>query len=516
MLEDLSMFLRFAAGLRHFLRRPLTAQQARESLLREVRDRESRFLLVTERAVLRRPDSPFCRLLAHAGVEQGDLRELVQREGVEGALERLLAAGVYLTFDEFKGRHPIVRGSLRIDATAADFDNPLLVRHFEAATGGSGGVRRRLTIDLHLLEHDAAAYLLMLEAFDIASRPTALWRPVPPGAAGIKRALDLMKIRVPLQRWFTQSDPALSGNSAKSWAFLWTAIGASRLWANGMPVPEHVPLQNAGTVARWLAEMHHAGTPAHLDTNVSSAVRVCQAAESLRLDISGAFFRVGGEPLTSSRVAVFRAANCRVTCNYSLSEAGPVGIACADPVSPDDVHIDLAKMAVVQNGGDALYLTTLHPASPKLMLNVQSGDEARLATRDCGCVFGDAGFRQHLSHIRSFEKLTSEGMQFLASDISDLVESVLPDRFGGNPTDYQLVERDLAGLPQVSVLVHPRLGPVDDAEVAGCVLERLGSNAPGARMMSDRLRQAGTLRVERREPYSTPAAKILALHVIRE
>ena len=105
----------------------------------------------------------------------------------------------------------------------------------------------------------------------------------------------------------------------------------------------------------------------------------------------------------------------------------------------------------------------LLPASPKVMLNVESGDYGVRVDRDCGCGALPVAFRSHLHSIRSYEKLTSEGMSFLGSDLLTLVEQVLPARFGGNPTDYQLAERERDGLPIVSLVVSPSVGKIDDA-----------------------------------------------------
>ena len=50
------------------------------------------------------------------------------------------------------------------------------------------------------------------------------------------------------------------------------------------------------------------------------------------------------------------------------------------------------------------------------------------------------GYTTHIHTIRSWEKLTSEGMTFCGHDLIRLIEEVLPARFGGRPTDYQFVE----------------------------------------------------------------------------
>jgi hypothetical protein len=166
---------------------------------------------------------------------------------------------------------------------------------------------------------------------------------------------------------------------------------------------------------------------------------------------------------------------------------------------------------------DTLLLTTLHPASPKLMLNVETDDYAVLERRDCGCPIGALGFSLHVHALRSFEKLSSEGMSFIGSDLIRLVEDTLPARFGGNATDYQFIEEESsAGLPKVCLVISPRVGTVDDARVIGSVLEALGQNSGAARMMAQLWRDGRTLCVVRAEPYVTAAAKILPLHINRE
>jgi len=129
--------------------------------------------------------------------------------------------------------------------------------------------------------------------------------------------------------------------------------------------------------------------------------------------------------------------------------------------------------------------TTLVAGTPKLMLNVESDDFGELVARRCGCHLDGLGLRRHLHTMRSHEKLTSEGMNFLGSDLLRLIEEILPARFGGGPTDFQLVEdEDASGLPQVQLFVSRRLGPLPDAAVvdtvAGFLNDTPGASAPTA------------------------------------
>jgi hypothetical protein len=165
----------------------------------------------------------------------------------------------------------------------------------------------------------------------------------------------------------------------------------------------------------------------------------------------------------------------------------------------------------------ALFCSTVHVAEPKVMVNVELGDASDMGERACGCPFERLGFRQRLRGIRSYEKLTSEGMHFVGSDLLRLLEEVLPARFGGTATDYQLVEDEGAdGLARVSLVVSPRVGAIDEGRLVATALEGLGAAAGGAAVeMAGIWRAARTLGVVRREPYTTSAAKILPLHLAR-
>jgi hypothetical protein len=129
---------------------------------------------------------------------------------------------------------------------------------------------------------------------------------------------------------------------------------------------------------------------------------------------------------------------------------------------------------------------------------------------------GAIGLRTHVSEIRSYEKLTSEGVTFIGSRLYELIEELLPAQFGGHSTDYQLVEEEGdQGLPKVSVLVSPGVGPVDDEAVVAAVLKALRTSPVGDPLWADLWSQGQTLRVLRREPYRTRTAKVLPLHTLR-
>ncbi len=520
-MEELRTGGRFLWGLRSFLNHPLDLANARRLVESQLAARELAFAGILERAVFENTGSPYRRLFEWAGIGRGDVSAMLASNGVEATLEKLYEAGVYLTLEEFKGRRPITRSGLEVPARPEDFDNPLLTRHFEARTGGSTSAPRRIPIDLDLLEHESAYHALLYAKAGASDRALGIWQPAPPGAVGIKSALMQAKLGRPTARWFTQS--RLRGGSLKYAVFARAALVAARLNGARIPVPEYTPAPQVGRVAAWLAKQRATGTPAILVTPASAGVRTCRAALDAGLDISGTLFVLGGEPYTEAKAAVVSETGSRAICHYAMVEAGMIGLACLAGTAPDDVHFVSDKIATIQRevrvgrAGSlvgALFHTTLLPASPKLMLNVESGDYGVRVERDCECGVLPRSFRRHLHTIRSYEKLTSEGMNFLGSDLLTLVEQVLPARFGGRPTDYQFVERERDGLPIVSLVIADAVGHLDQDQVVREVLGYLKNRGLGESMMAEAWAQSQTLQVVRREPHITPGGKTLALQTL--
>jgi hypothetical protein len=509
------------SDLRRFLRYPLTGEQARAAITRRLRQRERSFLRLMQRTVYRNLRSPYRALLQHAGIALADLTQLVARDGLEATLGHLYDAGVYVTVEEFKGRRPIRRPGLELPVDPHDFDNPLAVGHFEVRTGGSHGPAVPVPIDLRMVAHEATTVHCFLEGFGLRERPVATWRGVPPIVSGIRMILSYAKVGLQVERWFAQNKLPETPDTAASIRFTRDVLDAARSLGSPLPEPEYVHQDDAVMIARWLADWRAAGRPAQLDTNSSSGVRVCLAALDHGLDISGSFFRMGSEPYTEAKAAVIHRAGCRAASHYATTELGRIGAACTAPEHVDEVHLLTDKFAVLQRAasddpagnsdGGALFITTLLPSVSKLMLNVDSGDCGEIHRRDCGCPLGALGLDLHAWHLRSHEKITSEGLGYLRGDLALLVERILPERFGGNATDYQLVEVEDGGMPFVEIVVSPRVGPVEVAAVSGAVYDWLRTR-PGEQLMADFWQDANTLRVVRRAPYATGAAKVLPLH----
>ena len=99
--DDLSMYFRYFGGLRPYLRKTLSPDECRRRIERQLACRSDSFLKILDRGIYANRRSPYARLLAHAGIDLPTIASAVRRGGVEGALEMLYDAGVYVSFEEF-------------------------------------------------------------------------------------------------------------------------------------------------------------------------------------------------------------------------------------------------------------------------------------------------------------------------------------------------------------------------------------------------------------------------------
>jgi len=502
---------RLSRGLRGYLQSPIDRATALDALRERMRRRDHNFLLVARKLVYQRENSPYRAMLLAAGWGQGELEASVRERGVERTLERLRDSGVYVSFEELKGRQPITRGSLTLDVAASDFDNPFLLgRGIGGTTTGSTSRPRRVAFDWAGLAEESASNLVLRDIHGIASAPLALWLPVPPGIAGIHSVLVNAKIGQPPQRWFTPVRPGLPGTSLPYRYAAGYLAWAARRAGVALPRPEPLGLDEAAAVARWLELARERGDAGVVRTSASTAVRVAEAALEQGIDVAGGAILAGGEPLTDARRTAIESAGMRAVPRYASAELGLMAGLCGEPQSGDDMHVYLDRLAIVpqrrrlsQDGGavDSLLFTSLSPNCGKVFLNAELGDHATLERRSCGCEFGELGMDLHVSRVRSHDKLTGEGMGLLAAQLDDAVASCVA-RAGGGPNDYQFWERsDDRGFTKLVVAVSPEV-PIEEENLIDSVLAELRARTPGETLTAEIWRQAGTLEVVRARPSS--------------
>jgi hypothetical protein len=517
--EEIAGGARLLWNLPSLLRHPLSLADARATLGRRLEGREANFLSLLG-SLYSNAASPYRSLLRLADCDYEDLQRLVTSEGVEGTLLSLYRHGVYLTVDELKGRRAVVRGSSTLDVHRDALRNLSRAARVPTQSSGSRGTRTAVAVDLAFIRDCAANISLYLGARGGTGWQHALWSV--PGSAVLARLLEYAASGAPPARWFSQVDPGVSQLHPRyRWSarlLRWPSLLAKR----PLPRPEHVALGDPLRIARWMEDVLRSGGTPHLHTFVTPAVMLCKAAEDAGINLEGARFTLTGEQLTSARLGAIRAVGGEAWPRYGAAECTMIAYGCLAPETPDDSHVFHDMYALVQPGQDdaraglsrhSLLVSSLSPHAPLMFLNVSLGDQGELKPMSCGCPLARLGWGMHLKAICSFEKLTVGGVNLLDIDVINVLEEVLPERFGGGPTDYQLLEDEsVDGQPRLRLLVHPALGPLDPETVADVFLAAIGRSSGAERVMELQWRQAGLLRVERTAPRMTASGKILHLH----
>jgi hypothetical protein len=308
---------------------------------------------------------------------------------------------------------------------------------------------------------------------------------------------------------------------------VWAGLGyigtLARIGGHHTPPLEHNDLLEPDAIVRWLVARAEPGRPIIVNTVVSSAVRIANSAADLGVSLAGVIFNCRSEMLSTARRRVIEQAGARALANYATVEVSSIAYGCPQGVAADDLHLCRERYAVVERerpvfeGGPlvgALLFTTLSESAPKVALNLETGDSARVEQRACGCLLGDLGLTTHLSHVRSFEKLSSEGTTFARSNVVQILEEVLPARFGGTALDYQLVESEGGdGASRLTLRVHPHVGPLDAAAARAVFLAELGRGGMVDTYQARLIEQARSVEVERLPPLATAAGKVLPYHL---
>jgi hypothetical protein len=519
-----SAMLHFATSLPAFFREQVTAEYAQHQIKRALGGRERNLLELVRRRIYECPPSPYLKLLKIAGCEFADFRTHVLRHGVEGTLERLAREGVYLTSDEFKGKKEVVRGGQSMRVFPGDFERVGSSQGFVAQSSGTRNHPVRSFIPLDWLAARTLETCVFFSAHDLFARSHALYDGVLPAAAGVNNLLIYTRLGRPPERWFAHTIPVDTWLEAQ-YHYLMTSliVVAGKHFVPGFPRPEFMDSPDLPRIVRWVEEKTRAGRACCITTVASNAARIALTAWEMGVSLRGTKFVASGEPLTDSKRELIERVEGSATLRFTCGGSVNVGFGCAAPLHSDDVHVNQHTLALLPNPrplsaeGPSIHpllCTTLHPSAPRMLLNVESGDYAVLETRDCGCALGKIGLTLHAHHIRSFEKFTSEGMNYVYTDLFALLEQRLPAQFGGGPGDYQLVEEeDTNGQTRLTLRVRPRVGDLDEAGLLSRLEEALSAGSRGNRSMAKIWHRAGTLRVRRVAPHASPRGKILPLHL---
>jgi len=516
--------LAFATALPGFFRERITVQSAEEQIKRMLDRREETFLALARARIYESPTSPYLPLLKLAGCEFADLQSQVHRYGLEETLEQLAREGVYLTSDEFKGKKPVVRGRLSFRVSPQDF------RRLDQSSGytiQSSGTRNdpvRSFISLDWLTVRTLVVGVFFAAHGLCSCAHAIYDGILLASAGVNSLLTYAKLGVIADRWFARTIPVNTWLEGRyHYLITYLIVLAGKRFGPGFPKPDFTDLSDIHRIVRWVLQKNREGRACCITTAASNAARIGRVAWEMGVSLQGTKFIVAGEPFTEAKRQMIEQVGAKGTSRYAYGGGLNIGFGCADPRFIDEIHVNQHLLALLPHPepltseGPAIHpllCTTLHPLAPRLLLNVENGDYARLERRDCGCALERGGLTLHLHQIRSFEKFASEGMNYFHTDLFELLEKTLPAEFGGGPSDYQLVEEeDSNGQTRRTLRVHPTVADVDEARLLARLQEALAEGSREQRFMTKVWQAAETLRVRREAPYASPRGKILPLYI---
>jgi hypothetical protein len=504
-------------GLVSFLRKTTSVSEAVESIRSRLPTREENFLTFIKHGVYGFPSSPYRPLLEMAGCQLCDVERLLQTTGLEGTLNELWKAGVYVSFEEFKGRKPIVRNGVSLQVRQEDFDNPYLIHRYKAASSGSTGTRSRAWLDLDHLAATVCYNLVARKAHGLLGVPTGLWRPILPACTGIANVLsDTRAGHLPL-KWFSplldaDLPPSLKYRAATQYICMVGQLTGARL-----PRPEPVRVDEASHIARWARETADQFGACLIRTYVSMAVRISLASQEEGIDLERVTFMGAGEPPTNVKTRQITNSGARYIPSYACSEIGHMGLGCANPIDGCDLHLLHDGVALIQKPQkvpgwehevQAFYVTSLHTTSPKLLLNVGLDDYGIFEKRSCGCELDKLGFVHHVRAIQSFSKLTGEGMTLVGSNMQKILEESLPARFGGCSLDYQLLEtEDRQGFTKLILRIDPGIVIANEKAVLDAVTEELREAGPAGVLAQALWQQTQTVKIERQRPIWSDSGK---------
>jgi len=518
MIREAAYYANMTRGVYQLLRRPYN--RSTDVLREQLARREERFLDIAQRRVFANPQNPYRELFRLAGCEPGDLAKLVKSRGLEAALSQLAAEGVLLSHDEFKGTTPLVRAGRHIPFAPEALLNPVSRGYMETVSSGSRSrgtpTRKGLELQLYREVYDE----LKAREFGLDARAAVLVAPILPSSIGLRNSIGRARAGGRIDRWFSVHGGLRDSGHYRAVTHFLVLFGRSM--GASIPWPCYLPPNDFLPVARWIAKSRREGRPCVLRSYVSPAVRVAAAAREAGLDISGTIFLAGGEALSDAKRAAIEETGCEVYPSYTISEIGSVGMACRKMKTGNCVHIFRDSLAVIGRLREAplagvevnsLLFTNLLPFAPRFLINAEMGDSGVVEPAACDCEYSRVGMTTQVRDIFSYGKLTGQGVTLLGSDVVNILETVLPRRFGGAPGDYQLVEHEGGLQTELVLRMSPRTGSAPAADVREFFLAEL-RKCYGGTLAARLWKHSAGFAVVREEPCATRTGKVLSLHVL--
>jgi hypothetical protein len=295
----------------------------------------------------------------------------------------------------------------------------------------------------------------------------------------------------------------------------------ARLLGRRIPSITYLPRDDYSPVGRWIQHVKRKGRQVFLRGRPSTATRVCSAARDAGMDIAGTIFLTQGEALTDSKREIIESMGATAYSRYVLTELGIVGNGCRQ-MKDDSVHVFGDSAAVIVNRRltdhadgevNAQLLTTVHPLAARVFINVDTEDAGVIGDAACECAFARIGLRTVLRKVHSFGKITGHGITLPGHLLMAILERRLPARFGGDPGDYQIVERQGRTQVECRLRVSPRVGLADVGSVRAFFLNEV-AGVYGGSLSTRTWEQTGSFDVEVAEPLRTQSGKVLPMHLV--
>jgi hypothetical protein len=502
----------------------MSAVEAQTIVAERLAARAANLATTLRDAVYARPRSPYRHLLRWAGAELGDVERGLADDGVEATLGALFDAGVRVSFEEWKGIRPIVRGGRELPVSASDFDNPLVRSGLPSASSGTLGPPSRTYHDLgHILE-TVPFRLLSAEAHGMRGAPMAFWFAPPPSIAGINSSLAGVVMGYAPERWFAPVAPGYAEPPRFHRLASRLFFALARLHGTVLPEPEPVPLDGAEPIVEWaLGALARAGR-CEIRAFASTAMHIATAALRQGADLTGARLLCGGEAASPAKQRLIESCGARMVSYYGSAECGPIAITCPESDDARDLHLSSDRLAMLERpvrlaGWDfdvpGLFVTGLLPGAPKVMLNVETDDCGTLGESACGCALSRWGLGTRLHDVRSYRRLSGGRVTLVPDAARRALEELLPATFGGTPLDYQLQEEDGGeDGPRLALRVAPGVSVTDESRLANCLRDTLVACASGTDGVAC-WRHDGPLDILRQRPLISSGGKQLPIVVAR-
>ena len=344
-----------------------------------------------------------------------------------------------MTYEEFKGRKPIVRNGLTLPARASDFDNPFAEGELKMESGGTTGLAMSVNQNLEHLAVSARYLLLMMDAHGLMGVPSANWTSFFPSGG-------------------LHGDPSSRPHrTAGSTPGFFLRVGASPSIGSNMILRRCTCFcRYDSTVPRALSASGQARTSDYdcragctIRSRRMVAVAPCECESRLACGSRRAASRIGldrcgdsggAEPLTPAKSKAIRALGGSTAFQLYHGRSESADHLLCEFDRP-------GRCALIQDGYALFYhphqiesarvtvpafnLTSLLETAPKVLFNYEADDYGIVEERQCGCVLEDYGYTTHIRQVRSYTKLVGEGVTLIGNEIQQFLEELLPARFGG-------------------------------------------------------------------------------------